>query len=109
MSVNVSCYPLESEGYTMSKGEQHTIYLGLKDQRKNILNEIAALEADMKASAVLFSSLVRSLNDCQAANLDWVRYKSLTSELPLKANRHAQLKLDLAGVQAQLDKFVGFD
>ena len=49
----------------MSKSGQRAVYLGLKNDRKEINNEIAAIEAVMKAAGPLFGTLSRSLTECQ--------------------------------------------
>jgi hypothetical protein len=103
------CYLPEVGGYFMSKGEQREVYLGLKNRKKEIMNEIAAIDVNLKAAGVLFASLSMSLTECQAGNLDWSRYQKLTSGLPDMGRRYEALKLELANVDAKLDQFIAMD
>ena len=93
----------------MSKSGQRAVYLGLKNDRKEVSNEIEAIEAVMKAAGPIFGALSRLLTECQIETLNWSTYQKLISDLPSKASRYGTLKLRLATVQAQLDKFVRMD
>jgi hypothetical protein len=104
--ADLPCYLPEIGGYFMSKGEQRDIRDTLRLREKQILNEIAGIEVDMKAAAPRFSSLSRSLIECQVGNLDWSVYQAVITELPLKARRYDALKMELQDVRGQLAKFI---
>jgi len=93
----------------MSERDQREVYANLKDRKKRINNEMAAIESSLKAAVPYLDALSRSLRECAIGNLDWVPYQSILSECPPKAQRYGALKLELADIQAQMDKFVGFD
>jgi hypothetical protein len=103
---DLPCYLPEIGGYFMSKGEQRDIRDTLKLREKQILNEIAGIEADMKAAAPRFNSLSRSLAECHVGNLDWTVYQAFLAELPLKARRYSALTVELQDVRGQLAKFI---
>jgi hypothetical protein len=103
---HLPCYLPEIGGYFMSMDEQRIKRDDLRSKEKQIRNEIAGIEVDMKAAAPRFNSLGRSLTDCQVGNLDWSVYQALISELPPKARRYDALKIELESVRAQMAKFV---
>jgi hypothetical protein len=90
----------------MSKSEQHANHASLKSQKKKIVNQMAGIEVGLKEAAISFADLSRSLEACQVGNLNWTHYQKLVSNLPYAGRRYEALKLELAGVQAQLDKSV---
>jgi hypothetical protein len=103
---DLPCYLPEIGGYFMSKGEQREVRDTLKLREKQILNEIAGIEVEMKAAAPRFSSLSRSLAELAVSNFDWTVYQTFITELPLKARRRDLLKIELQDVRGQLAKFV---
>jgi hypothetical protein len=48
------CYLPEVWGYFMSEGEQREVYWGLKNRKKEIMNEMAAIDINLKAAGVFF-------------------------------------------------------
>jgi len=92
----------------MTQAELYETYQALKTRRQNILDEIAALEIGLQDAGVLFAALGHLLLERQTGGLEWTRYQELTSELPQKAARYRELKIEIEDIQAQLTQFAEF-
>jgi hypothetical protein len=93
----------------MSREEQDLVYMSLKARLRELQREKAAIESDLKGAAPYFSGLSRSLKELSVGNWDWTALRKYEGELPAKAQRYEELKLELAEVQAQIDKFPDAD
>jgi len=102
-------YLPENGGYQMNRAEQQQVYAGLKDRRRDVGNEIAGIEVLLETEATELAALSELLRTHRVEGIDWGGYQKRIAELPLKAARYQERKIELTNVQAQLDKFIGFD
>jgi hypothetical protein len=107
--ISIASYTPAGEKYQMSDVEQAAVYLRLKKEAKEIQNEIASLEADMKKAGRDFGVLAEQLKECRAETASWDIYADIFANLPKKITRYQELQYEKADREKQLSKFTQFD
>ncbi len=76
----------------MGEPERPAARLRLEKELKDIEDEMARLDADLKKAGQDFAALARWLENCQSGSASWDIYATLTSNLPEKVSRYQELQ-----------------